>query len=188
MTARELLWEVAVEQYGYIAMRDAKRLGIEDHAVWMLASRGVLERAAHGVYRFPALPSTGRDPYMLAVLWTGTGQACLSHETALDMYEACDINPALVHLTVPATRRIRRSGGESYTIHQEDLRPDEIGSWEGISMVTLPTAIRQCIDSGVPNYLLRQAVEHGRRTGALLPAEADHLEALLESRSVASQP
>lgn len=183
MTAREALWEVAVEQYGYVTLQDAEHLGIGENVVWMLASRGGLERAAHGVYRFPQLPVTERDPYMLAVLWTGTEHTCLSHDTALAAYEACDINPDRIHLTVPASRRIRRRGGERYEVHHQDLRPDQIDWWQGIRAVTLATAIDQCLTSGVPSYLLRQAMKHGRRRGDVLAGEAARLEARLEARS-----
>jgi predicted transcriptional regulator of viral defense system len=182
VTTREALWDVAVERYGYVTMRDAKQLGIDENAVWMLAARGGLEHAAHGVYRFPQLPVTERDPYMLAVLWTGTDEACLSHDTALAVYEACDINPDRIHLTVPTTRRIRRRAGERYEVHQQDLNPDQIGWWQGIPTVTLPAAIGQCVDSGVPGYLLRQALEHGQRTGDVLPQEVAALAAQLEAR------
>lgn len=182
MTVKEALWEVAVEQYGYVTMREAKALGIDENAVWMLAARGGLERAAHGVYRFPQLPVTERDPYMLAVLWAGTDQTCLSHDTALAVYEACDTNPDRIHLTVPPARRIRRRGGERYALHHQDLTTEQVGWWQGIATVTLPTAIGQCIDSGVPSYLLRQALEHGRRTGDVLADEAADLETRLEAR------
>ena len=181
MTVKEVLWEVAVEQYGYVTIREAKQLGIDENAVWMLAARGGLERAAHGVYRFPQLPVTERDPYMLAVLWAGTDQTCVSHDTALAVYEACDINPDRIHLTVPTARRIRRRGGERYQLHHQDLATDEVGWWEGIPTVTLPTAIGQGIDSGVPSYLLRQALDYGRRTGDVLADEATDLETRLEA-------
>lgn len=186
MTIKEALWDVAVEQYGYVTIREAKALGIDENAVWMLAARGGLERAAHGVYRFPQLPVTERDPYMLAVLWAGTDQTCLSHDTALAVYEACDINPDRIHLTVPTARRIRRRGGELYALHHQDLNPEQIGWWQGIPTTTLPTAIGQCLDSGVPSYLLRQALEHGRRTGDVLADEASDLEVRLEARHVES--
>lgn len=95
MTTKDQLWDVAVEQYGYVTIRDAKDLHIDENAVRMLAARGGLERVGHGVYRFPQLPTAAQDPYMLAVLWTGTDQVCLSHDTALAVYEVCDINPDL---------------------------------------------------------------------------------------------
>jgi len=34
--------------------------------------------------------------------------AQLSHETALDLHDLCDVNPAQIHLTVPAAYRLRR--------------------------------------------------------------------------------
>lgn len=171
MTARDVLWEHAVNQYGYVTVRDALELGIDRLTVDKLAGRGQIERVAHGVYRFPQLPVTEYDPYMLAVLWTGTEGACLSHDTALAAYQVSDINPDRVHLTVPNSRRIRRRGGDLYVVHHEDLRPEQISWWQQIPTVTLATAIAQCIASGVPGYLLRQALSAGRDRGALTPEE-----------------
>ena len=58
-----------------------------------LQRRGKLERVEHGVYRFPELPETARDEYMLATLWPNVTETALSHDTALTVYELCDINP-----------------------------------------------------------------------------------------------
>lgn len=181
-TAREQLWDVAIDQYGYLTQGDARELRIDRLAVDMLCSRGQLERVAHGVYRFPQFPVTAYDPYMLAVLWTGTPAACLSHDTALAAYEVCDINPDRIHITVPRSRRIRRAGGELYVVHQQDLNDHQIGWWQQIPTATLPTAMFQCIASGVPGYLLRQAVTAGRGRGELTVVEADTLERTLEAR------
>jgi len=181
-TARERLWDAAVDQYGYITLRDAAKLGIEDNTVRKLRARNELDRAAHGIYRFPQLPVTAYDPYMLAVLWTGTTQACLSHETALAAYEVCDINPDRIHVTVPTARRVRRSGGDLYVIHHQDLSAEQVGWWQQIPTVTLPTAMAQCTAAGVPGYLLRQALTAGRARGDLSAAEVDTLEHALEAR------
>src|SRR5665647_315963 len=89
-TARARLWDVALDQYGYVTLQDAAELGIEDDTVRKLRARKELDRPAHGVYRFPQLPVTAYDPYMLAVLWTGEPAACLSHDSALAAYEVCD--------------------------------------------------------------------------------------------------
>ena len=181
-TAQEQLWDVALDQYGYATLRDAVELGIDDYAVRMLVARGQLDRVAHGVYRFPQLPVTAYDPYMLAVLWTGTAAACLSHDTALAAYEVCDINPDRIHVTVPRTRRVRRRGGDLYAVHHQDLTTEQIGWWQQIPTATLPTAMTQCIASGVPGYLLRQALTAGRGRGELTAAEADTLERALDAR------
>ena len=127
MTARDALWDVAIDQYGYVTAKDATDLGLAAMTIQMLVRRGGLEKVAHGVYRFPELPVTEYDSYMLAVLWTGVPEACLSHETALALYDVCDANPTKVHMTVPRDRRVRRSDGEQYVLHDEDLEPEEIG-------------------------------------------------------------
>lgn len=90
---------------------------------------------------------------------------------------------------MPTARRIRRQGGERYALHHHELTTEQVGWWQGIPTVTLPTAIGQGIDSGVPTYLVRQALEHGRRTGDVLPDKASDLETRLETRPIdASTP
>lgn len=182
MAARHDLWDVAVDQYGYFSIQDALELGIERLTVDKLVMRGQVVRVAHGVYRFPELPVTEFDPYMLAVLWTGTRRACLSHDTALAGYDVCDINPDRIHLTVPRDRRIRRRGGDLYVIHHDDLAAEQLGWWHRIRTVTLPTAIAQCISSGVPAYLLHQALDAGRERGLLTRSDTESLTARLEVR------
>ena len=183
MYAQDALWDVALDQHGFVTLSDARRLGISKDAVTMLARRGKIERVATAVYRFPKFPAGPNAPYMQAVLWTGDPRACLSHDTALAAYEVCDINPGRVQLTVARNRRIRRSGGGLYTVHHEDLADDEIGWWNEIPTVTLITAIRQCIDSGVPTYLLRQALERGSDAGRLPSADEHLLASRLEERA-----
>jgi hypothetical protein len=48
--------------------------------------------------------------------------------------------------------------------------------------VTLPTAMAQCIASGVPGYPPRQTLTTGRARGQLSAAEADTLEPGLQAR------
>jgi len=181
-TARARLWDVALDQYGYVTLHDAAELGIEDDTVRKLRARKELDRPAHGVYRFPQLPVTAYDPYMLAVLWTGEPAACLSHDSAVAAYEVCDINPDRIHLTVPRARRVRRSGGDLYVIHHQDLAAEQVGWWQQIPTATLPTAMAQCVATGVPGYLLRQGLTTGRARGELSAADVDTLERALEAR------
>jgi predicted transcriptional regulator of viral defense system len=180
--ARDMLWEVSENQHGFITTRQAADLGVSRQAVVMLARRGTLDRAAWGVYRFPQYPVSEFDPFMLAVLWTGCRDACLSHETALDAYQISDINPNTVHVTVPKSCRIRRANGEGYVVHHENLDRADIGWWQEIPTVTAAVAIGQCIDYGTPTYLLRQALERERQSGYLTTAQQDRLAESLEKR------
>lgn len=182
MTAREILWGIALDQHGFVTVDDALAVGLSRNAVNLLVRRGTLQSAGTGVYRFPDFPETPQAPYMLSVLWTRTPGACLSHDTALSLHELCDINPGRVHVTVPAARRIRRAKGDLYVVHREDLLPEQVGWWELVPITTPTTAVRQGIRTGVPTYLIRQALDRGRRTGQLTITEHDDLKTALETR------
>ncbi|WAH95678.1 type IV toxin-antitoxin system AbiEi family antitoxin domain-containing protein [Arthrobacter sp. MMS18-M83] len=165
MTIQQALWETAVDQYGYVTTRDAQALGIPVVELAKLSHRGQLTRVAHGTYRFDRLPPTDRDEYALAVLWPGVEGAALAHDTALAVYELCDINPSKIHVVVPKGKRIRRSGGSKYVIHHEDLTEGQLGWWEGIRTVTPLIAIAQGIRSGVPAELIEQAIKAAEARG-----------------------
>lgn len=168
----------ALDQYGYVTTAQATDAGVSGPSLSMLVKRNRLERVAHGVYRVPQVAPTSYDRFMLALLWTGCEEAALSHETAFDAFEVCDVNPTAIHVTVGASRRIRRSGGEGYEVHYQDLERNQIGWWEGMRCVKLATAIEQCFASGTPRYLLAQAIENGRKRGLVSQAEARRLKGL----------
>lgn len=182
MTIRKHLWHVCVDRHGFFTMDDARALGFDDAAVRMMAARNNVERVACGVFRFPEFPVSAADPYMLAVLWTGDPGAALSHETALAVRGYGDINPAVVHVTVAARRRVRRTPAGPYVVHREDLQPHQIGWWSGVPTATAETAIRQCLTLGTPGYLLRQAIDEAHQDGALPAAEAKSLLSQLDRR------
>lgn len=182
LLARDELWDVAAVQHGFVTAQQAADLGITKHALQMLVHRGTLTRAAFGVYRFPQYPVGEYDGHMLAVLWTRAPEACLSHETALDAYSISDVNPNRIHVTVGKQRRLRRSGGEEYVVHYEDLTPAQVGWWQEIPTVTPRTAVEQCLAYGTPTYLLRQAIERGHAQGYLKAAERDELAEAIEGR------
>lgn len=179
--ARDQLWDIATTQHGFVTAQQATGLKIDKHALQMLVHRGTLNRVAHGVYRFPQYPVSQTDGHMLAVLWTRAPEACLSHETALDAYAISDVNPNRIHVTVGKQRRLRRTGGEDYVIHYEDLTQIQVGWWQEIPTVTPATAIAQCIAYGTPTYLLRQAVERGHAQGYLTTKEREELAETLEA-------
>ena len=95
----------------------------------------------------------------------GVRRSCAQHETALDAYDVCDVNPTSIHVVVDGGRRIRRKGGEGYAIHYETVDANKLVV-EGMRCVKLATAIEQCAATGTPRYLLEQAVENGQEKGA----------------------
>jgi predicted transcriptional regulator of viral defense system len=175
------LWEIAVDQYGYVTSKDARGLGINPVELGKLAARGQIEHVSYGVYRFAQLPIAPLDSYMLATLWAN-GHGVLSHDTALDLHDLCDINPSKLHITVPG-RRPERRGGELYVVHSGPLADDEVTWHEGIRIVTIAKAIEQGIGSGVSSHLLTQALLTARDRGATTAAEHRRLVGGLEARS-----
>jgi predicted transcriptional regulator of viral defense system len=184
-STRDRLLEEAFDRHGFITRADALRAGHSPNALRMLIARGALEKVAHGVYRMPVVPSTEYDNLHLAVLWTGVENAALSHETALSLYELSDVNPDRIHVTVPKHRRIRRSGARGIEVHYQDLERRQIGWFEQIPTVEPATSIQQCIDTGTPTYLLRQALKGARETGRITADEGERLRRRLEDRDAA---
>lgn len=182
VTKLERLREVALDQHGFITTAQAVEEGVSHPELSTMVARERLERVAHGVYRVPQVPETEFDQYQLAVLWVGAPESCLSHDTALAAWGISDINPDRVHITVGRDRRIRRAGGERYVIHYEDVEARQVTWWQGIRTVEVPTAIRQGIDSGVPTYLIRQALDRAGRTSRLPAVERERLTRDLEQR------
>lgn len=180
MTLRKRLWDVAVDQYGFVTTADAHALDVDAEELARLHRRGKLERAGHGIYRFTEFPITARDEYMLATLWPGVPEAALSHDTALAVYELCDINPDRIHLTISVGRRVRRAGGEGYVVHRQNLNDRHLGWWQGIRAVTEHTAIEQGIASGVPVHLLADSIASSRRRGRITDEQERKLRTAME--------
>jgi predicted transcriptional regulator of viral defense system len=171
------LLDVANDQFGYVTAEDARELGVDPVQLRLMHHRGSLDRVALGVYRFPPVPVTELDQYMEAVLWTRTA-AVLSHETALDLHDVCDINPAKIHLTVPTRYRLRRDLPVMYRLHRRSLDAGDVTRHEGIPIVTVRRAILDGIDSGVGGHLIDQAIDTARRRGLVAPAELEALTVL----------
>jgi predicted transcriptional regulator of viral defense system len=158
------LLERAQEQYGYLTPEDARQLGVDPAQLRLMAARGTLAHLGHGLYRMPTVPVTELDPYMEAVLWTGH-RGVLSHETALDLYGLCDVNPAAIHLTVPVDFRTRKPVPQTYRVHRELRDSQDVRSFEGIPIVTPERAIVGGIEQALGWQLIEQAIETARARG-----------------------
>jgi len=160
------LAEIAVDQHGYVTVRDAEQNGVDPHRLVEMERRGTVERVAHGVYRMPVIAPTGLEQLMEATLWP-RGQGVLSHETALDLHDLCDVNPAEIHVTVPCAHRVTRKVPSLYAIHRRDLKQTETTRHEGIPVVTPSRAILDGIETHLRADLLHQAIETADRRGLI---------------------
>jgi predicted transcriptional regulator of viral defense system len=160
------LFDLAASQYGFVTLRDARALGVEPHRLAVMAQRGTLERAARGVYRFPAVPPSPLDEFMLATLCP-RGMGVVSHRTALRLHRLGDVEATAVEVTVPARIRLRRAMPSTYLVHRGRLDPEDRTFLDGIPIVTPTRAILDGIDSGLAPEALDEAVEVGRLRGSL---------------------
>jgi len=179
------LAEVAADQYGLFTLDDARAVGYRDNTVAQMARRGRVTRVSQGVYRIPFLPEGRLGAYMEAVLWPVGARGVLSHATALGLWEVSDINPAKLHVTVPRSHRPQRAVPQAYVVHREDLAAGDVTAIEGIPIVTLERAVRECADDGLGPDLLKQAVRTGRARGLLTARQAGALARELNLERVA---
>lgn len=179
------LYFLAEDDNGFVTTHAARDAGIPSQRLAQLAARGTLEHVSYGVYRLVRFPPSQFDSYMAATLWPTGVRGVLSHETALDLYEVCDVNPASVHFTVPSGHRIRRAIPKLYVVHHADLAERDLSGIEGMPATTLMRTIADCVDLGTGSYLLDQAVERGRAKGLLNKHQVATATVMLETRGKA---
>lgn len=173
---------IAADQQGLVATADAREAGIDPHRLVDMERRGTIERVARGLYRFPLLgPNPELGQLAEATLWADR-RGTLSHDTALDLFELCDINPAQIHITIPTAYRLQKPVPKLYRIHRGDLEKGERTFYEGIPIVTPYRAIAEGIETGVRADLLRQAIDTARRRGQVRGPQLRRLGGMLAAR------
>lgn len=161
----DILLERAFDQYGFVTSEDARDLGVDQQRLVDMERRATLERVAQGLYRFNAIPRTANDQLMEAALWPRRTRGVLTHDTALDLHDLCDINPAQIHITVPRRYRITREIPSAYQIHHRDLPVKDRALVEGLPTVKPRRAILDAIETHVDPKLVEQAIDTARRRG-----------------------
>lgn len=173
----DILFERALDQHGLVTSEDARDLGIDQRRLVEMERRGTLERVARGLYRFNAIPHTANDQLMEAVLWPRRARGVLTHDTALDLHDLCDINPDKIHITVPRRYRIIRELPPAYKVHHRDLPAEDRTLIEGLPTVKPRRAILDAIETGIDPKLVEQALDTVRRRGLVRGKSLNDLEA-----------
>lgn len=171
------LLDRALEQHGYVTPDDAREVGVQPDYLRVLAKRGVLEHPARGLFRFPitVVPPGPMDEYAAAVRWPQDVTGVLVTETALDLYEICDINPDKIHIAVPRAYRVRRDVPDLYAVHRLNLPAEDVTWWKGVPITTVRRTIADCIATGVRRDLLDQAIKTADRQAMVTRADAEAL-------------
>jgi predicted transcriptional regulator of viral defense system len=168
------LFEVASGQYGYVTADDVRALGGKESVLVDMERHGHLDRHARGLYRFRSYPADPRDEFMAATLWP-RGLGVISHDSALDLWNLCDVNPIRIHVTVPRRERVRRQTPSTYEVHVRDLDRGDVTNLDGIPVVTPRRAILDGVDRHLDDRLIRQALDAARRRGLVASRELAEL-------------
>jgi hypothetical protein len=98
----EALAALAGRQYGVVARRQLRELGLSDGAIAHRLAAGRLHRVHHGVYAVGHTMLVRRGRLMAAVLACGDG-AVLSHAAAGALWELRASEATIVDVTVPGS-------------------------------------------------------------------------------------
>jgi predicted transcriptional regulator of viral defense system len=168
----ETLIKVAVENGGYVTPSLVAPMGVPAVELRKMVARGSLISAGHGVYRVPELPPERYDEFILARFWSRQ-RGVISHDSALQLHDLCDINPTEIHLTVPVAYRISRRGGGFYRLHRSVLTASETTKLDGVVLTTIRRTLADCAAT-VATYLMRQAIASAADRGAITASDAQN--------------
>jgi hypothetical protein len=125
-------WFLLLDAQSGIADRaQARHAGFSKRAIRHRLQSGKWRRVHHGVYA-TFTGEVQREQRLWAALRRAGPGAMLSHETAAEMHRITDKPSALIHITVPASRRPGQHRPiRGVVIHRSDQsRPARLPEWE----------------------------------------------------------
>lgn len=172
-TLRKRLVEIAAGQNGYFSANQALHAGYSYPAQHYHAVEGNWSRVGRGIYRLPDWPSSPHEDLVRWTLWSGQ-VAVVSHETALSVHDLGDVNPAKVHLTVPAGFRAKSS---AVILHRgvvpSNEKQEHSGFWVTTPLRSLVDVASGSLDLDHLATAAREALARGLVTARRLRDSAD---------------
>lgn len=180
MGKKNQLFEIADRQQGYFTAGQARTCGYHDSHFQRYIKSMEWTKTGRGIYRLTHYPIAERPDLIEWSLWSrdkkGDIQGVWSHETALDIYELCDIMPAKLHMTVPRYFRKSVATPTALKLYFADLRPVDWIEQHGYRVTTL---LRTLLDLAqtrqISDDLLEQALIAAKQKGFLLKSQIDSL-------------
>ena len=166
------LFEVAEGQQGYFTAKQAAavgyRLGSQAHHV----KSGNWVRIERGIYRLARFPQSSEEQLVIYALWSrnraGETEGVYSHQTALSIHELSDVNPAKLHMSVPATFRRRAKIPQVLVMHRAILDENDIERRQGFAVTRpLRTIADLAVADSVARDIVEQALTEGRQCGLI---------------------
>jgi predicted transcriptional regulator of viral defense system len=169
--------ELARDQHGFVRAADLRELGLDPKRLNDYWRRGLADRVSHGVYRIKLVQPGESDEFMQAAMWPD-GRGVLSHETALDLHDLCDVNPNHIDVSVPTGYRTHRQVPAKYRLHRRALSDDDVSSVDGLPVVSPARAIADGIEAGLRPTLIEQAIDTAEREAMITGDVARRLRAM----------
>ena len=171
---RRRLSALAMRQAGYFTAAQARSVGYSYQSQKYHADRASWIRVDRGIFRLPDWPAQEEDVYVLWRLWS-RNQAVVSHESALALHGLGDVNPPLVHLTVPPGFRAE---DRSVVVHKAVLPAEDTEERPiGYVITTITRTLLDCAASELSQEQLdtavEEAVEHGLASPRWLRSRSD---------------
>src|SRR2546423_7347118 len=171
---RRNLNALAMRQGGYFTAAQAREVGYSYQSQKYHADPGSWVHVDRALFRLPDWPEQAEHVYVRWRLWT-RDLGVVSHQSALSVHRLGDVNPVLVHLTVP---RGFRNTDPAVALHRGVLRPGDVEEREPGYRVTTPE--RSILDTAAAeltqdqlNSAVADAVQEGLVTPRRLRERSD---------------
>ena len=179
-TAADALFAVAEGQQGYFTSKQAAEAGYQLGSQAHHVKSGNWTRVERGIYRLTRFPQSSEEQLVIYALWSrnraGEPEGVYSHQTALSIHELSDLNPAKLHMTVPAAFRRTAKTPNVLVLHRSDLSKKDVELQQGFA-VTRP--LRSIADlaaaESTSRDIVEQALIEGRRRGVITARELSEL-------------
>jgi predicted transcriptional regulator of viral defense system len=179
-TASDALFEMAEGQQGYFTAKQAAEVGYQLGSQAHHVKQGNWVRVERGIYRLARFPQSAEEQLVIYALWSrnraGEPEGVYSHQTALSIHELSDVNPAKLHLTVPATFRRRARTPKILVLHRANLDEKDVEQRQGFAVTRPLRAIADvAVAESVSHDIIDQALIQGRQRGLITAREMSEL-------------
>ena len=163
---RDIVREIALDQYGYVTTKQAAEAGIPAVELPKLAARGGLENVAYGLYRLTDGPAGPVVQFAEALMRAGEG-SYLHGDSVLALFGLADVNPQRIRVAVARRTRPKLPPFIELTLVKDDVATS---LYEGLRSQPVADAILEC-RGRIERSRLMDAAEEARREGLMTTKE-----------------
>jgi hypothetical protein len=190
--AARRLFEVAEQQQGFFTAKQAKAAGFAENTHPYHVQVGNWIREHRGIYRLALFPGADRPDLVLWALWSRNRneevEGVYSHHTALSLYDLSDLNPAKLHMTVPADFRRNSDIPGMLVLHYADVPESDIEMGQGFKFTRPLRTILDVIGAGtVQRTFIRQAVKQALDRGLITRQQIRNMQLSEPARKIVEE-